>query len=239
MRKLIIRQALLALALVLVSAASAWADGLTPKQDEKKGKWGYVDASGEWVIKPKYDSADPFVNGLGKVSKSGKWGVLNEAGKLRLPCKYTLVYCLDNGLAYGRTDSFDWSIYNKKTDNTTDLTNVKIEEFGENTCILGQVEYKSVLEIQNALFGIMFGKNGKVIESGFTDMKYLNTNILSVGKGQKISLYTKDGALLLSTSPSNISQVGGMVKLNDANMYVKQDGLMLYEKGIIGGKHIL
>ena len=50
MRKSVIWQALLVLAFVMVSAASAWADGLTPKLDEKKGKWGYVDASGESIL---------------------------------------------------------------------------------------------------------------------------------------------------------------------------------------------
>lgn len=50
MRKSVIWQALLVLALVMVSAASAWADGLTPKLDEKKGKWGYVDATGESIL---------------------------------------------------------------------------------------------------------------------------------------------------------------------------------------------
>lgn len=97
------------LALVMVSAASAWADGLTPKQDEKKGKWGYVDASGEWVIKPKYDSAGPFMKGQflsfekmdnGKydyvyvekpyaiVSEKGKFGYLKENGKWHVKAKF-------------------------------------------------------------------------------------------------------------------------------------------------------
>ncbi len=108
MRKSVIWQALLVLALVMVSAASAWADGLTPKLDEKKGKWGYVDASGEWAIKPKFDSAGEFMKGqflsfekvgdrydyiyveelYAIVSQKGKYGCLKTTGKWHFKPKF-------------------------------------------------------------------------------------------------------------------------------------------------------
>jgi hypothetical protein len=45
-------------------------EGLT--QVYQNGKWGYVDKSGNELIKPQYDEADDFVNGKAKVKKDGK-----------------------------------------------------------------------------------------------------------------------------------------------------------------------
>ncbi|MDR1718679.1 MAG: WG repeat-containing protein [Dysgonamonadaceae bacterium] len=36
---------------------------LTPK--EENGQWGYVDESGEWVVKPNFESAEEFSYGVG------------------------------------------------------------------------------------------------------------------------------------------------------------------------------
>lgn len=67
---------------------TAYAQTLSPKQDEKKGKWGYVDQSGKWIIKPKYTHASPFKYGVGRVEKDGNVGYVNEKGKELLKCKY-------------------------------------------------------------------------------------------------------------------------------------------------------
>lgn len=45
-------------------AQNAW-EGLLPIQ--QGGKWGYINRSGEVVIKPQFDSAEPFAEGLALV----------------------------------------------------------------------------------------------------------------------------------------------------------------------------
>jgi hypothetical protein len=45
-------------------AQNAW-EGFLPIQHD--GKWGYIDRSGEIVIKPQFDSAEPFAEGLALV----------------------------------------------------------------------------------------------------------------------------------------------------------------------------
>ena len=90
--KKIMRYAMM-LVIMLFAALSATAQNLHPKQDEKKGTWGYVDNSGKWVVKPKYSSAAEFKGSVGKVEKDGAIGFVDAKGKEVLKCKYSRVAC--------------------------------------------------------------------------------------------------------------------------------------------------
>ena len=64
-------------------------------------KYGYINKKGEFVIKPIYNEAEPFENGLGKVKRNDKEGFVNSNGEEVIPIEYeyvcfendTLVYC--------------------------------------------------------------------------------------------------------------------------------------------------
>lgn len=64
----------------------------------QKGKVGFVDASGNEVIKCAYESAQPFVDGLAIVTKSNKCGLIDETGKVVVPLKYSQISNWGNGL---------------------------------------------------------------------------------------------------------------------------------------------
>lgn len=70
---------------------------LTPKQLE--GKWGYVDKSGEWVIKPKFDEVKPFKEDYAAVKKGDKWGFIFESGKFAIKPQFMNVTSFSNGKA--------------------------------------------------------------------------------------------------------------------------------------------
>lgn len=80
---------IVAATLLLIVSGIMWqlnAQSLVPKQDAKKGTWGYVSSSDRWVVKPKYDKADgmrTMPNGKTRaiVSHKGKQGFLDENGK--------------------------------------------------------------------------------------------------------------------------------------------------------------
>lgn len=58
---------------------------------EKKGKFGYMDESGNTVIKPQFTVAYPFENGMAKVQKDNAWGYIGEDGKYVIKPEYTLI----------------------------------------------------------------------------------------------------------------------------------------------------
>jgi hypothetical protein len=49
---------------------------------EQRGKHGYIDSTGQVVVKPKFDEAWRFSEGLAPVLINDKWGYVDEAGKL-------------------------------------------------------------------------------------------------------------------------------------------------------------
>ncbi|MBO9599319.1 MAG: WG repeat-containing protein, partial [Cohnella sp.] len=68
------------------------------------GKWGYADKKGKMVIKPQYESANNFSEGLAAVSVKGKFGFIDKKGKLVVPAKYDEVYSFSEGMAVVAVD---------------------------------------------------------------------------------------------------------------------------------------
>jgi hypothetical protein len=55
---------------------------------EKKGKWGYVNAKGKFLIKPVFDSAMPYDNMFAIVKCNDKYGVIDRAANYKLTPLY-------------------------------------------------------------------------------------------------------------------------------------------------------
>jgi hypothetical protein len=53
------------------------------KPVKSKGKYGYVDAGDNFIIKPKYRNAAAFSEGLAAVKKKKDWGYINTKEMLR------------------------------------------------------------------------------------------------------------------------------------------------------------
>lgn len=77
--------------------AQSNADTLIPCR--KGNKWGYMNISGELVIKTKYDEAYPFENNRGRVKMNGKYGFINKKGEVKIDLKYEHVADFINGVA--------------------------------------------------------------------------------------------------------------------------------------------
>lgn len=77
-------------ALLMLCAVGAYAQDLIPDQN-KKGKWGFVDENGKKAVDYKYDEANNFVNGLALVRKGDNFGMIDPNGKEIIPIKYDLI----------------------------------------------------------------------------------------------------------------------------------------------------
>ncbi len=58
--------------------------------------WGYLSASGQISVQPKYTFARDFLNGVGIVACRDKWGTVAPDGKVLVPCQYDMIQFLDN-----------------------------------------------------------------------------------------------------------------------------------------------
>jgi hypothetical protein len=66
---------------------------------DERGKYGFIDAAGRVVIKPQYDGALPFTEGLAAVSLGKKWGFIDSSGKVVVPLSYFAVAPFSDGVA--------------------------------------------------------------------------------------------------------------------------------------------
>jgi WG containing repeat len=80
---------------------------------------GYLNTKGEWSIKPQFDDADDFSEGLAAVNRGakchmgGKWGYVDKEGDVALPFKYTFASQFKNGRACVEEEGEWKSIDNK------------------------------------------------------------------------------------------------------------------------------
>ena len=66
---------------------------------QEKGKWGFIDKTGNIVIPCIYNKVDDFHDGLAKVRKNGKWGFIDRTGNEIIPCVYDNCSDFKEGLA--------------------------------------------------------------------------------------------------------------------------------------------
>jgi WG containing repeat len=72
-------------------------------------KWGYMDKTGTLVIKPQYDDAASFSEGLAAVNISGKWGFINKEGDVVIEPRFRSAWAFHENKA--RVEPFDQPAY--------------------------------------------------------------------------------------------------------------------------------
>ncbi len=97
-------------------------------------KLGFIDKSGNNVIKPQFDSVKYFSNGLACVKKD-KWGYLNSTGKMITDFKYDNARSFSEGLAaINAPDDFGinkWGFIDKTGEITIPLKYEDVRDFHE------------------------------------------------------------------------------------------------------------
>src|SRR6218665_2038281 len=63
------------------------------------GKWGYIDKNGKITIKPQFDEAQWFQEGLASVKLDGKWGYIDKTGKMAIKPQFEDAQWFHEGLA--------------------------------------------------------------------------------------------------------------------------------------------
>jgi len=72
---------------------------------EQDGRWGYIDRTGQVVIKPTFDQAWAFVDGRALVRQSGRFGFVDSSGQIVVEPTYRDAWHFSNGLAPVQKDS--------------------------------------------------------------------------------------------------------------------------------------
>ena len=86
--------------------AYSFREGLAPvalSDGHGRSKWGFVDRRGRMVIRPQFDYAWQFYEGLASVQFDNLWGAVDKSGRLVVPLRYSKVGIFHGGLAEVQT----------------------------------------------------------------------------------------------------------------------------------------
>lgn len=66
---------------------------------EEKGKWGWIDRTGKFIISPQFGEAYDFREGLAAVESGGKWGYVGRTGSWVIEPRFETAGSFSQGLA--------------------------------------------------------------------------------------------------------------------------------------------
>jgi hypothetical protein len=64
-----------------------------------KQKWGYIDTTGNVIVKPKYNQVENFSNGMARVRLGQKWGLIDLSGNEIIKPTFNFIGEFINGKA--------------------------------------------------------------------------------------------------------------------------------------------
>lgn len=108
-------------ATLLVSALALALSGCAPKKAESSfqpppdlgPKWGFIDHSGKFVIKPLYRRVLGFSEGLAAADLSARWGYIDNTGAFKIERSYEEVLSFHKGYAAVRPAQGKWGLIDK------------------------------------------------------------------------------------------------------------------------------
>ena len=62
-----------------------------------KDKWGFIDKTGAWIVEPKFDDAESFIDGAAVVNIAGKWGYIDKTGAWIVEPMYSSISNFSDG----------------------------------------------------------------------------------------------------------------------------------------------
>lgn len=78
----------------------------------RKGKSGFIDPKGKWVISPDFDQTTFFSDGMAAFRKKNKWGFINKTGKPLIQPQFEAVHPFHKGFARVKLKG-QWGIIGK------------------------------------------------------------------------------------------------------------------------------
>eukprot|EP01030_Chromulinospumella_sphaerica_P015496 gene15496-15306_t len=95
------------------------------------GRWGYIDAQGQWLIAPTLDNARGFSDdGLARFCRDGRWGYIDLLAQEAIAAQFEDARPLRNGLAAVKTGQHCWRIIDRQGRFTCESTFHQLDNFG-------------------------------------------------------------------------------------------------------------
>lgn len=212
-----------------ISAGGDFKDGIAPAKvsryskfyNKTSGNWGVVDAKGEWVIRPDYQSVKYFNEELAPAQINDKWGFIDLAGRWVIEPQFANVGEFSEGIAPA-TDGEHWGYVDRHGEWVISPKFEAVASISEDLAVVkidGKFGYinrdgKVVVEAKfdgagNFVDGIapasVLGKWGYIGSSGewvitpdFDSILYASEDLIGAKKGDSWGFINIDGDWVIS-----------------------------------------
>ena len=147
---------------------------ISPLQ-HKKGKWGYADSEGKFVVKPIFDAVCPYEGSVARVKFNGQWGTISNSGLFVILPVY-------DGLEYFSSDSL-----------AIVMENTKYGLIDRKGRFVQKVHYDSLCYVDYGYRAFKDGKCGTIAHDGSTIIDPQYDEIRMLDRRNGVELVYKDG----------------------------------------------
>lgn len=153
-----------------------------------------MDVKGKMVIKPKFQKAHNFSEGLASVKINGKWGYINNKGQVVIKAEYEeAAYEFSNGYAQVSKNG-KWGNIDKEGNIVIPITYQDTNDYSDGL----------ILVKKNGKYGYINIKNEMVIEPQFKEAYSFQDGLAGVMKNGKWGYIDQKGELVISYKYSEI-----------------------------------
>ncbi len=198
--------------LFCLACLSVYAQQLSPQQNNK-GKYGYVDDSGAFVIKAQWDEAENFADGHAMVKKGDLYGFINASGEYIIKPKYSSVDAYNEfdlckvsvGGSYDKVGNFNGAKYgfiNRELKEVTPIKYALIEKFAKNgVCrvnVGGKINKVAGLTLKGGKYGYLLSTGVELLPVDYGNVRssFSDDGYAWVQKGAKFGYIDLKGKVL-------------------------------------------
>jgi len=152
---------------------------------QQNGRWGYVDKTGTWIVKPQFSRAEPFKMGLAAVQQNDKWGFIDSKGNWIIQPRFEDVTSFSEGLA--GVCNGNWGFIDKTGSYAFESRFEDVGRFSEG--MAGAT--------QKGKWGFIDKKGEWVIKPQFEDVSVFDHGLAGVSKNEAWGFIDKTGAWVI------------------------------------------
>ena len=195
------------------------ADALAPESSD--GKAGFLDATGRWVIPPRYQDALPFSDGLAAVQVGGKWGFIDPSGKEVLAPRYDAAFYFNQGVAFVQSGDDRFQLIDKAG-----------QVLARGLDMMNPPSEGLIAVSKGDKWGYL-GLDGKfVIPPQFESVDSFSEGLATVRRGDKYGYIDRSGQVAVSFQFDRADQfLQGLapVRLGDRSGFIDKSGQFVFE----------
>jgi hypothetical protein len=199
---------------------------------DSSGKLGFINEEGLEMIKPSYDDASLFSEGLAAVMKNSKYGFINKAGKVIIKYQFQDAEGFHNGAAIVKKDSL-YGLINK---NGEFIISPKYEE-------LSEAADNIYMGVRNDHSGYIRKDGSLITELVFDLAGDFKNGFAIVNKDEKYGLLNTSGKFIIDPKYLELVFIGNeLLKALDENEHwgilnVKGEAILPFQYDAIGEFH--